>query len=493
VLFNSYIFITCFLPITWLMFFWAGRYGKKDTCVGILVAASLIFYSYWNPKFVLLILFSITFNYLCGMLLEKAKGAAAKGCLVLGIAVNLGLIGYFKYSNFFLENLSGLMERPFQARDIFLPLGISFFTFQQIAYLVDCYKGLTKENRFLHYALFVAFFPQLIAGPIVHHADVIPQFRKKRTYHIDYENIALGLCFFSLGLFKKTVIADSFSGWVAEGFDSNAALTFLEAWGATLSYSFQIYFDFSGYSDMAIGLGYFFNIKLPTNFNSPYKATSIIDFWRRWHMTLSAFMRDYLYIPLGGNRRGAARRSINFLVVMFLGGLWHGASWTFVFWGLLHGLFMCVNLVFRKVFQRIHYTLPSAAGWCITFLSVAFAWVFFRAESFGRALEICKGMIGLNGVVVKSKHLPEGVAAVLNRLNIQTVWTKQWHLDPPEQRNMLIIAFVICLFLPNVRQWATRAVTSTRPRALAAVFIGCVLFAAFIFTGRVAEFLYFQF
>jgi len=474
------------------MFFLAARYEKRDAGISILVVASLIFYSYWNPKFVLLILFSITFNYLCGRSLEKTEGLRARACLVLGIAVNLGLIGYFKYSNFFLENISRLAGRSFQYRDIFLPLGISFFTFQQIAYLVDCYKGLTRENKFVHYALFVAFFPQLIAGPIVHHADVIPQFRKKRTYRINYENIAFGLCFFSLGLFKKTVIADSFSAWVADGFDSNAALTFLEAWGATLSYTFQIYFDFSGYSDMAIGLGYFFNIKLPTNFNSPYKATSIIDFWRRWHMTLSAFIRDYLYIPLGGNRRGPARRFVNLLVVMFLGGLWHGASWTFVFWGLLHGFLMCINLVFRRIFQKINYTLPSAAAWCLTFFSVSFAWVFFRAESFGRALGICKGMLGLNGVVVRSKHLPEGVAAILNRLNIHTVWTRPWHLDPPEQRNMLIVAFVICLFLPNVREWTSKTVTA-RPRLSAAVFVGCVFFTAFIFTGRVAEFLYFQF
>jgi len=425
-------------------------------------------------------------------LLEKAEGLWAKAYLILGITVDLGLIGYFKYSNFFMENMSHLVGRSFQYRDIFLPLGISFFTFQQIAYLVDCYKGLTKENRFVHYALFVAFFPQLIAGPIVHHADIIPQFKKKRTYRINYENIAFGLCFFSLGLFKKTVIADSFSGWVAEGFDSNATLTFLEAWGATLSYTFQIYFDFSGYSDMAIGLGYFFNIKLPTNFNSPYKATSIIDFWRRWHMTLSAFMRDYLYIPLGGSRRGGVRRFINLLVVMFLAGLWHGASWTFVFWGFLHGFFMCINHLFRKVCEKINYTLPSAGAWCITFVSVAFAWVFFRAESFSRALDICRGMLGLNGVVIRSKHLPENITAVLDKLNIQTVSTGEWHLDPPEQRNMLIIAFVICLFLPNVRQWANKAVSS-RPRLSSAVFVGCALFTAFIFTGRVAEFLYFQF
>ncbi|OHB76660.1 MAG: hypothetical protein A2Z25_00445 [Planctomycetes bacterium RBG_16_55_9] len=491
-LFNSYIFIIFFLPITWLMFFLAARYRKVDVSAGILVVASLIFYSYWNPKFVLLILFSIAFNYAAGRCLEKAGGSRAKVYLILGIAVDLGLIGYFKYANFFLENISHLADRPFQPRDIFLPLGISFFTFQQIAYLLDCYKGLTKENRLVHYALFVSFFPQLIAGPIVHHGDIIPQFKKEHTYRINYQNIALGLCFFSLGLFKKTVIADSFSSWVAEGFDSDAQLTLLESWGASLSYAFQIYFDFSGYSDMAIGLGYFFNIELPLNFNSPYKATSIIDFWRRWHITLSAFLRDYLYIPLGGNRKGPVRRFVNLLVVMLLGGLWHGASWTFVFWGFLHGFFMCVNHLFRKIFQRINYTLPSAAAWCLTFVSVTFAWVFFRAESFNRALDICKGMLGFNGVVLRSDHLPDSVAAVLHKLNIQTVWVGKWHLDPPEQRNMLIIAFIICLFLPNVREWSDQTM-KTRPRLFAAVVVGCALFTAFIFTGRVAEFLYYQF
>jgi len=492
VLFNSYIFITCFLPITWLLFFLIGRYGSRNVGVTILVLASLIFYSYWNPRFVLLILLSIGFNYLCGRLLARIDGVWAPACLVAGIALNLGLIGYFKYANFFLENVLHLAGRSFEARDIFLPLGISFFTFQQIAYLVDCYKGLTQENRFTHYALFVSFFPQLIAGPIVHHNDVIPQFKEERTFRINYRNISLGLCFFCLGLFKKTVIADSFSGWVAEGFDSNDSLTFLEAWGAALSYAFQIYFDFSGYCDMAIGLGYFFNIKLPTNFNSPYKATSIVDFWRRWHMTLSAFMRDYLYIPLGGNRRGPVRRSFNFLVVMFLGGLWHGASWTFVFWGLLHGFFMTLNHLVRRISARLNYVVPAALGWGATFASVTFAWVFFRAESFDRALDICKGMIGLNGVVIRSRHLPESVAGILSKIHIQTEWTRPWHLDPPEQRNMLIIAFVICLFLPNVREWATQAVDA-RPRLSTAVFIGGVFFTAFIFTGRVAEFLYFQF
>jgi alginate O-acetyltransferase complex protein AlgI len=491
-LFNSYIFILVFLPITWLTFFFVARYKKVDVSVGVLVVASLIFYSYWNPKFVLLILFSIGFNYAVGAWLQKARGLQAKVYLVLGIAADLALIGYFKYANFFLENVSHLTGRAFEAKDIFLPLGISFFTFQQIAYLVDCYKGLTKESRFVHYALFVSFFPQLIAGPIVHHADIIPQFRERSTYRINYRNVAIGLCFFSLGLFKKTVIADSFSAWVADGFDSGAKLTFLESWGATLSYAFQIYFDFSGYSDMAIGLGYFFNIRLPINFNSPYKATSIIDFWRRWHITLSTFLKDYLYIPLGGNRKGPVRRFGNVLVVMLLGGLWHGASWTFVFWGFLHGVFMCINHVFRKVFQRINYTLPKAAAWGLTFGSVSFAWVFFRAESFGRALDICKGMLGLNGVVIRSEHLPASIANVLHKLNIQTAWAGDWHLDPPEQRNMLILAFVICLLFPNVREWADRTV-KVRPKLFDAVLVGCAFLTAFIFTGRVAEFLYFQF
>jgi len=349
-LFNSYIFLFCFLPITWILFRFACAMRITDVALAVLTVASLAFYSYWNPPFVFLILFSVLFNYAWGRIIERNMHAEnpRKIWLFSGVAVNLGLIAYFKYANFFMSNLAALGDFEWTSRSIFLPLGISFFTFQQIAYLIDCSKGKAREHTFTHYALFVTFFPQLIAGPIVRYDQIMPQFSRLRTFGLSYRNIALGIALLSLGLFKKLVIADTLSPWVAALFDSSSTPTFFEAWAGTLSYTFQIYFDFSGYSDMALGLGKLFNIDLPLNFNSPYKATSVIEFWRRWHISLSTFLKDYLYIPLGGSRKGTLRRYGNLMITMLLGGLWHGASWNFVIWGGLHGMFLSVNHLFRS-------------------------------------------------------------------------------------------------------------------------------------------------
>lgn len=357
-LFNSYVFLFIFLPVTWILFRLACAKRILDVALALLMVASLVFYSYWNPPFVFLILFSILFNYSWGRLIERASGRLRKLWLFSGVGVNLLLIAYFKYANFMMSNIAWMIGVEWTARDIFLPLGISFFTFQQIAYLIDCSKGLAKEHAFTHYALFVTFFPQLIAGPIVRYEEIMPQFSRLRTFAMNYRNIAMGLALLSLGLFKKVVIADTLSPWVAAAFDTYDPLTFFEAWGGVLSYTFQIYFDFSGYSDMALGLGRIFNIELPINFNSPYKALSISDFWRRWHISLSSFLRDYLYIPLGGNRQGKLHRNINLMATMLLGGLWHGASWNFVVWGGLHGVFLVVNHAYRKTLSTLKFTPP---------------------------------------------------------------------------------------------------------------------------------------
>ncbi|MGB6019807.1 MAG: MBOAT family O-acyltransferase, partial [Sulfurimonadaceae bacterium] len=266
---------------------------------------------------------------------------------------------------------------------------ISFFTFQQIAYLVDSYRGETAEYDFLNYALFVTFFPQLIAGPIVHHAEMMPQFASKWNLVKNYKNIATGLFIFSIGLFKKVVIADTFAKWATAGFDHAETLNLLEAWATSLSYTFQLYFDFSGYTDMAIGAALLFNIKLPINFNSPYKALDIQDFWRRWHITLSRFLRDYIYIPLGGNRKGSFRTYNNLLATFILGGIWHGAGWTFVFWGLLHGM----ALVVHRFWKSIGFTMPNILAWFITFNFINIAWVFFRAREWDDAIKVLTGMV----------------------------------------------------------------------------------------------------
>ncbi|MDQ6977412.1 MAG: MBOAT family O-acyltransferase, partial [Ghiorsea sp.] len=301
-LFNSYEFIFIFLPITFAVYFYLNKMRLTEASKVFLVFSSLFFYSFWNIAYLPIILASMLFNYIVGSILSRQGnvGLFNKSVLAFGIISNVTLLAYFKYSDFFIENFNLLSGTKIELLNLALPLAISFFTFQQIAYLVDSYRHETKEYDFLNYAVFVTFFPQLIAGPIVHHKEMMPQFAYNRSKVINYKNITLGLFIFSIGLFKKVVIADTFATWANAGFDVATSLNFIEAWTTSLSYTFQLYFDFSGYTDMAIGLALLFNIRLPINFNSPYKATNIQDFWRRWHITLSRFLKDYVYIPLGG-------------------------------------------------------------------------------------------------------------------------------------------------------------------------------------------------
>lgn len=404
-LFNSYPFIFAFLPITLLGFFFIGSRAHRRAVVAWLVGASLFFYGWWNPAYLGLVIGSMLFNYAVGIGLSSphTERKYKKTILTFGVAANLVTLGYFKYANFFVANLNWGLDTNFVLGTIILPLGISFFTFQQIAYLVDAYRGETKEYNFLDYCLFVTFFPQWIAGPIVHHAEVLPQFENPRVFHPKQRNMAVGLTIFAIGLFKKTVVADSVAVYATPIFSAatEMPLTFLEAWIGALAYTFQLYFDFSGYSDMAIGLGQMFNIKLPLNFYSPYKATNIIEFWRRWHMTLSRFLREYLYIPLGGNRQGPARRYINLLITMLLGGLWHGAGWTFVLWGGLHGMYLVINHTWRTFHQTLglthSYWWTRDLSRVLTFLAVVVGWVFFRAANVDTAINMLTTMAGGNG------------------------------------------------------------------------------------------------
>ena len=401
-LFNSHIFIFLFLPITVFGFFKIGGWGYHRIAISWLVAASLFFYGWWNPAYLGLMLFSIFFNYSVGIgLVNKLenRSLSAKILLIFGIGANLALLGYFKYANFFVDSVNTVFEIGWNLEKILLPLALSFFTFQQIAYLVDTYRGETREYNFLHYCLFVTFFPQLIAGPIVHHHEMLPQFAKGSIFRFNHTDFAVGLTIFFIGLFKKVIIADHFALYATPVFSAAEAretLTFFSAWKGTIAYSLQLYFDFSGYSDMAIGLARLFGVKLPLNFNSPYRSTSIIEFWRRWHMTLSRFLRDYLYYALGGNRKGPIRRYINLLLTMLLGGLWHGAGWTFVIWGGLHGLYLIVNHAWRFIWRwRINRWWSRTLARTLTLFFVMIGWVFFRAESFDGALHILKGMANL--------------------------------------------------------------------------------------------------
>jgi len=411
--FNSYVFIFIFLPITFFIYFYLNQKKFTEAGKGFLVFSSLFFYSWWNIAYLPIILSSMFFNYAIGNSLNNEESHhkfSKKSILTFGIVLNLVLLGYFKYTDFFIENINLLSDANIPTLDLALPLAISFFTFQQISYLVDSYKEETKEYGFLNYSLFVTFFPQLIAGPIVHHKEMMPQFAKIRNKIKNYKNIAMGLFIFSIGLFKKVVIADTFSVWATQGFDVAEKLNLFEAWATSLSYTFQLYFDFSGYTDMAIGVALLFNIKLPINFNSPYKALSIQDFWRRWHITLSRFLKDYVYIFLGGNRKGELRTYNNLLVTFIIGGIWHGAGWTFVFWGLLHG----IALVIHRAWSKLGFKIWSWLAWFLTFNFINIAWIFFRAKEFEDALRIIKSMFFIDfGVIDIEKIIYLFVGLVL--------------------------------------------------------------------------------
>lgn len=437
-LFNSFEFIFLFLPITLLIYFQIGKRGYYKIAIAWLVVASLFFYGWWNPSYLGLLSFSILFNYFVGSILSQPITILINKrlLLTLGIAANVAGIGYFKYANFFTSNVNALLDTVFNLNTIILPLAISFFTFEQIAYLVDVYRGETKEHSFLNYCLFVTFFPRLLAGPIIRHQEVMPQFAKKSIYQFNSEDMAVGLTTFLLGLSKKVLLADSIVVYATPVFAAAADgvhLTFFEAWTGALAYSLQLYFDFSGYSDMAIGASRMFGIKLPLNFNSPYKAVSIIDFWRRWHITLSNFLRDYLYISLGGNRKGQLRRHTNLMITMLLGGLWHGAGWTFVFWGGLHGTYLIVNHQWNSLRRSLGHDLKKSHWWSrclsilVTFLAVVVSWVFFRAENMETAIAMCYAMVGTNGFSLASS-LPIDKKVVL--LMLLCVWllpnTQQW-------------------------------------------------------------------
>jgi len=401
------------------VFFLGSR--SHRLAAGGLGIASLSFYAVWDVRFLLLLLGSIAFNYGSGywisIFLNNKNSDGAKKILIFSIVANLILLGYFKYTNFFIKSVNSILTTHLSILDIALPLGISFFTFTQIAFLVDAARGKAREFSIVNYILFVTYFPHLVAGPVLHHKQMMPQFAAEKTYRLNPEHIAIGLNIFVFGLAKKVLVADSLAQYSTPIFDAvrdGNTLMFFEAWIGALAYTLQLYFDFSGYSDMAIGLSLIFNIKLPLNFDSPYKAKNVIDFWRRWHMTLSAFLRDYLYISLGGNRHGSFRRYLNLMLTMLLGGLWHGAGWTFIVWGALHGAYLMINHGWRGLKKRWRWTeggrwagLSSAA---ITFLAVVFAWVFFRADTVSGAISIIQSMAGLNGVALPtewaSKLLP---------------------------------------------------------------------------------------
>lgn len=462
-LFNSYEFIFLFLPLALLIFYQIGNRGYYKIAAAFLISASLIFYGWSNPAFVLLLSLSIVFNYGLGSILrrEGLQFSHRRLALFLGVSVNLFLIGYYKYIGFLISTVNGLLNTQLPSINPGLPLGISFFSFVQIAYLVDTYRGQTKEHNFLTYCLFACFFPQVTSGPIVRHKDTIPQFLNRALGRFNYEDMAVGLTLFSIGLFKKVMFADRIAAYATPVFQAatqGQSISFVAGWVGALAYTLQLYFDFSAYSDMAIGIGRMFGIKLPLNFDSPYKAVSVVDFWRRWHITLSHFLRDYLYIPLGGNRKGTVRRYANLMITMLLGGLWHGAGWNFIFWGGLHGVYLVINHMWNAFSKARGYDRQQATWWAtglntlLTFLAVLVAWIFFRAPNVTVAFAILRGMVGLNGI-----SLPSFLAAklgFLSSLGIQ--FTGIAPLKNGDWMNALLAItalLVIVWFTPNTYQW----------------------------------------
>ncbi|MFC3194784.1 MBOAT family O-acyltransferase [Marinicella sediminis] len=492
-LFNSSIFIFAFLPLAFAGYFLLCRHSSQTLAHGFLVLASLFFYSWWNVVYLPLIVGSMVVNFYLGQQLRSGQEGGRRHnrwLLISGVVANLGLLGYFKYTDFFLENLSLLSDAHFEPLNLALPLAISFFTFQQIAYLVDSYRGETEENNFLTYAVFVSFFPQLIAGPIVHHKEMMPQFANQANRHIIPENIVRGLFIFAIGLFKKVIIADSFAVWANAGFADTEALTIYQGWATSWSYTFQLYFDFSGYTDMAIGLALLFNIVLPLNFNSPYKARDIQDFWRRWHMTLSRFLRDYVYIPLGGNRHGRFSTYRNLMATFVLGGIWHGAGWTFVFWGVLHGLALCVH----RLWHRLGLRLWGWLGWLITINFVNLAWVFFRAENWGQAINLLRAMFGMsaNERYDFSIQFVDTLSRWLNTPVYDWVPYRFRTVVVPEQTILAcVLMLAMVLVFRNNNRFIKEQLPSTTMMWVAAVLFGCSVIQSVLSTTEV--FLYFNF
>ncbi|MGG3563705.1 MBOAT family O-acyltransferase [Neobacillus rhizosphaerae] len=479
-LFNSYIFILVFFPIVFVSYYLLLNLKNKNIAKIFFVIANLYFYSYWNVKYLPIIVSSIAVNFTLATILNKIQGQALKKTiLTLGILFNIGLLGYYKYYDFFMSNINTVFSTNISLLNLALPLAISFFTFQQIAYLVDTYREGTKEYSLLDYVFFVTFFPHLIAGPIVHHREIIDQLRDGTNYKIKLNNITSGLYIFSIGLFKKVIIADTFAEWANTGYNNIAQLTLYDSWVTTLAYTFQLYFDFSGYCDMAIGLGLFFNIKLPVNFNSPYKSLDIQEFWRRWHMTLGRFFTHYLYIPLGGSKKGNARTYINLFIIFFVSGIWHGAGWNFVIWGIMHGI---ASVIFR-FWKTFNITLPKFISWFITFMFVHIAWVFFRSPDLTTAKLMLTKMFSL-----ATFHFPARITSILNA----TVGT---HFVPRTYyfNLKLVILFAFVLAIVIFAKNSIERLNSFKLNYRTAVFLSLITVISLLYLSRVSEFLYFKF
>ena len=469
-LFNSFEFIFVFLPIVLLAYFGLNRLNLHQWAKGVLVLASLYFYAFFNTSYLPIIISSILVNYGVAVGMRKWDGVTKKVLFGIGLLFNLGMLGYFKYTDFMIENVNALFNTNYTLKNILLPLGISFFTFQQLAFVVDTYKNKGRLPKFLDYCNFVTFFPQLIAGPIVFPEEMLPQFEDKTNRNPRAKNLFDGIFIFSVGLAKKVIIADSIAVFANAGYNLDLPhYTMAEAWLISLSYTFQLYFDFSGYCDMAIGIGKMFNINLPLNFNAPYRATNFQDFWRRWHITLNRFLTQYVYIPLGGSRRKEVRVYFNIGIVFLISGIWHGAGWTFVVWGICHG----IGVMIHRIWKKKGYSMPSWLGMFITFFFINILWVLFRADNMHEAWVIISSMFDNHQFYLSqayTSHLP----SIL-----------------PNSVNMMILFFAMLAGVigPTAYQLCNDYGWYRAKQAVTVIcFVGGVLFIS-----RVVTFLYFNF
>jgi alginate O-acetyltransferase complex protein AlgI len=488
-LFNSYEFIIAFLPISFFVYFYLNNKRLTTASKGWLVFTSLFFYSWWNIMYLPLILISISFNYtITNTLIEYDKFWKmyfSKNLLLqVGLLFNIGLLVYFKYMDFFISNTNTVFGSNIELLHLALPLAISFFTLQQIAYLFDSYEGLVKENNILDYAIFVTFFPQLIAGPIVHHKEMMHQYTSIRNKVKNYKNIASGLFIFSIGLFKKVAIADTFAVWATAGFDTATTLTLVEAWATSLSYTFQLYFDFSGYTDMAIGTALLFNIRLPINFNSPYKATGMVDFWKRWHITLTSFITTYIYTPIvrSFNKLTFHKAMITITVTFLIAGLWHGSSWMFVIFGGLNGLGIVVNHYWKR---QVKIKMNKALAWFITFNFINITFVFFRANDWSDSVKVLDSMFSLNNIAFP--YFLEPYIGFLKMYGVQFGGSLSNINGNITMLILIVVAFIITLTFKNIYQY------QFKENLLHLMIFLLISIISILKLNEYTEFLYFQF
>lgn len=481
-LFNSYIFIFVFLPIALIGYYLLNHFVKYRLSKLFLIGMSLWFYGYFNMEYLVIIIASILLNYSLVSMIHKTEHK--KLCLWIGIGLNVGILFYFKYMDFFIQNVNALLSTNIPLLKLLLPLGISFFTFQQLSFIIDSYKDPSLQYSLLDYTLFVVFFPQLIAGPIVTHDEMIPQFNDDKKKRFSADAFALGITAFAFGLAKKVLIADTFGNFVNYGFENISTLGSFNAIFVTVAYTIQIYFDFSGYCDMATGIAKMFRLDLPMNFNSPYKAFSVTEFWKRWHMTLTRFLRNYIYIPLGGNRKGKYRTYLNLWLVFLISGIWHGANYTFIVWGMLHGFVMVIERMNRDRIKRLH----PALSWMITFIFINIAWIFFRADSIGDAIAMIKEIAMLQFTPISTDMIYAGQCVGIEKL-ITLFGSTQIKLKTAYPIIMQLAVLFMILFCKNTNE----RISDFKPTIKNAAVVIILLSYSILSLSQISTFLYFNF